>query len=348
MKSINNSNARRRNRRARMRQRRRRQRLAAFVLICLVILAGSGIAAGTFILDRMHDYTAEYEYEHYNGSLWQGTMFASDLCVTGTGEVKLDGFDPDEELHAAGLFDLGQCSVVSGYKLFDKIYPASTTKVMTAYVTLKYGNLDDVVTVSETAVDFNWDEVTCGLRAGDTVTLYDLLCGLILHSGNDCGAAIAEHISGSVEAFADLMNREAAALGATGSHFVNPHGLHDEDHYMTAYDLYLIFNACIKDDRFLEIITMDSYTGTLTGQDGTVRTETWTPTNFYSSGRRDAPEGITVFGGKTGTTDQAGNCLIIYDQNSSSEPYISVIMGAPSRDVLYEQMDQMMISGMTA
>ena len=74
------------------------------------------------------------------------------------------------------------------------------------------------MTVSENAVDFNWDEVTCGLRAGDTVTLYDLLCGLILHSGNDCGAAIAEHISGSIEEFAELMNQEAAALGATGSH----------------------------------------------------------------------------------------------------------------------------------
>lgn len=334
------------NRRRRIIRRRRRQCVAASILIILIVLAGSCAAAGILIRNQAHDQVAEYEYEHYNRSLWQGSMFASDLCVTSSGEVDLEGFDPDEDLHSAGLFDLEQHKVLSGYKLFEKVYPASTTKVMTAYVTLKYGNLDDVVTISENAVDFKADEVTCGLRPGDTVTLYDLLCGLLLHSGNDCGAAIAEHISGSIQEFADLMNQEAAALGATGSHFVNPHGLHDDDHYLTAYDLYLIFNACIKDERFVEIITMDSYTAVLTGSDGSERTETWTPTNYYSSGIHSVPEGITVLGGKTGTTDEAGNCLIIYDQNSASKPYISVIMGAPSRDVLYEQMDQMMVSGM--
>ena len=330
-----------------IRRRRRRQRAVAAVLCCLVLLAGAGTVAGTFIIDRLHNYTAEYEYENYNSGFWQGSMFSSDLCFAGS-DVELEGFTPDTELHSAGLFDIGNNSVLCGYKLFDKVYPASTTKVMTAYVTLKHGNLDDVVTISDNAVDFKWDEVTCGLRAGDKVTLYDLLCGLILHSGNDCGAAIAEHISGSVEEFADLMNREAAALGATGSHFVNPHGLHDDDHYTTAYDLYLIFNACIKDQRFVDIITMDSYTGTLTGSDGSVRTETWEPTNFYNSNQHPMPDGIRVLGGKTGTTKLAGNCLIIYDENSSGQPYISVIMGAPSRDVLYSQMDQMLVSGMTA
>ena len=77
---------------------------------------------------------------------------------------------------------------------------------MTAYLALKYGNLDDVVTMSATSTNFNWDESTCGLSAGDSLTLYDLICGLLLQSGNDCAAAIAEHISGSQEAFAELMN----------------------------------------------------------------------------------------------------------------------------------------------
>ncbi|HIX63969.1 MAG TPA: D-alanyl-D-alanine carboxypeptidase [Candidatus Mediterraneibacter colneyensis] len=334
-------------RRSRMRRKRRqRQRFIAAVLICLVVLAGAGTAAGVFITGQFKNYTADYEAEYYNNSLYQGTMFSSDICVTAE-EVSLEGFEPDPEVNSAGLFDLEQHEVLCGYNLFEKVYPASTTKVMTAYVALKYGNLDDVVTVSDHAVDFNWDEVTCGLRAGDTVTMYDLLCGLILHSGNDCGTAIAEHISGSEEAFADLMNQEAAALGATGSHFVNPHGLHDDNHYTTAYDLYLIFNACIQDERFVEIISMDSYTGTLNGADGTVRTETWKPTNLYNSGRHDMPQGIRVLGGKTGTTKLAGNCLIIYDENMEQHPYISVIMGAPNRDTLYAQMDLMMTQGIT-
>ncbi len=187
--------------------------------------------------------------------------------------------------------------------------------------------------------------MTCGLRTGDQISLYDLLCGLILHSGNDCGTAIAEHIAGSEEAFAELMNSEARALGATGTHFVNPHGLHDENHYTTAYDLYLIFNACIKDERFVEIISMDSYTGTLTGADGTVREETWAPTNYYSNGTIDAPDGIRVFGGKTGTTDQAGCCVILYSEDMENHPYISVIMGAEDKNFLYQEMNRLFAAG---
>ncbi len=90
-------------------------------------------------------------------------------------------------------------------KLYDKLYPASTTKLMTAYLAFKYGNMDDIVTVSDSVSSFASDEVVCNLQPGDTVTLYDLLCGLfLLRSGNDCGVAIAEHISGSVEALLSL------------------------------------------------------------------------------------------------------------------------------------------------
>lgn len=299
------------------------------------------------IWDGSRSYAADYEAKQYNCNVQEGDLFASDLCVA-SGDVTLNGFDPDDKIHSAGLFDIDNNNVLCGYNMFEKLYPASTTKIMTAYLALKYGNLNDTVTVSAHASDFNWDEVTCGLQEGDTVSLYDLLCGLLLHSGNDCATAIAEHISGSEEAFADLMNTEAAALGATGSHFVNPHGLHDENHYTTAYDLYLIFNQCIKDKRFVEIISKDSYTGTLTGADGTVRQETWKPTNYYSAGEADPPEGVIVIGGKTGTTDEAGNCLILYDQNSSGAPYISVIMGAEDRTILYDDMNSMMESGINS
>ena len=233
---------------ARRRRRRRRQRRAAVLLICLAVLVGAALTGVVIIIEQTRNYTASYEEDNYNTTVYQGTMFAADLCVAAD-QVDLAGFEPDADLHAAGLFDLEADSVLCGYKLYDRLYPASTTKIMTALIALKYGNLDDEVTISANATDFNWDEVTSGL----------------LHSGNDCGTAIAEHIAGSEEAFAEMMNKEAAALGATGTHFVNPHGLHNEDHYTTAYDLYLIFNECIKDERFVEIISMDSYDGTLTG-----------------------------------------------------------------------------------
>ena len=331
---------------SRRRRRRQRQRRAAALLITLVVLVGAAAAGGLIIWGQVRNHTAAYEAENYNRKLYEGTLFSSGLCVTAD-EVPLDGFEPDTDLHAAGLFDLEEQKVLCGYKIFDRVYPASTTKIMTALIALKNGNMDDEVTVSAHATDFNWDEVTSGLRTGDKVTLYDLVCGLLLHSGNDCGTAIAEHIAGSEEAFAEMMNEQAAALGATGTHFMNPHGLHNEDHYTTAYDLYLIFNECIKDERFVEIISMDSYEGTLTGADGTIRKETWTPTQAYGAGTAKAPEGIRVLGGKTGTTKEAGNCVILYDENLAEHPYISVIMGADGVERLYDQMNMLMQAGIT-
>ena len=101
----------------------------------------------------------------------------------------------------------------------------------------------------------------------------------MLPSVNDSAVAIAEHISGSVDAFVQLMNQEAHALGATNSHFVNPHGYHDKDHYTTAYDLYLIFNQGIQNEKFVDIISSPSYTTDIKEPDGSVRSVTWRQSN---------------------------------------------------------------------
>lgn len=316
----------------------------AGLILCLVLFMGAGTAAVLLFLSNNGSNIKEYEKDSYTGSIYQGQMFAQDLCVA-SDDVQLSGFEDDTTLHGAALFDLENESVVYGYNLYDRLYPASTTKVLTAYVALKYGNLEDQVTVSANATDFNWDESICGLQTGDTLSMYDLLCGLMLVSGNDAAAAIAEHISGSTEEFAELMNREAAALGATGTHFVNPHGLPDDNHYTTVYDLYLFFNACMKDERFVDIISMDSYTVELKGADGTVRTDEWEPTHFYASGEATPPEGIHIVGGKTGTTLKAGNCVILYEEASDGSPYISVIMGAETKPLLYEEMNRLLSAG---
>lgn len=291
-------------------------------------------------------YLIEYEEETYQRSLYKGDLYAQNLCVTNT-DVPLNGFDKDETLHAAGLFDIKHEKVLYADRLFERIYPASTTKVMTAYVAIKYGNLDDIVTVSERATNFAWDEQVCGLQAGEQISLRDLLGGLLLYSGNDTAIAIAEHISGSVEAFVDVMNEEARLLGATGSHFVNPHGLHDLEHYMTAYDLYLIFNAALREQSFVDILSMPSYTATLISSTGVTYTTTWYPTNYYATGNAQAPEGVRVIGGKTGTTDEAGSCLILYNQDLENNPYISVVMGGSTKGVLYENMTRLLGMGIS-
>ncbi len=207
---------------------------------------------------------------------------------------------------------------------------------------MKEGNLNDVITVSENAVDLDSDSSTCGLLAGDKMTLQDLLYGLIMRSGNDAAIAIAEYLSGDTESFAVKMNEEARMLGATNSHFVNPHGLPDEDHYTSVYDLYLLFNAAIKDDTFCDLINTTSYTVNYTHADGSEATQEWSSTNRYFSGEADAPDNFTVIGGKTGTTGDAGFCLVLLTENAAGEQIISIVLKADGRSNLYLLMNQIL------
>ena len=344
MKCTDNSRNSRKRQRMRQRKRRRMRRIFLCVFLVVVLLVMGCIGVSVY-RDSKRNYTAEYEIVSYDQKLFEGDMFAQDLCVSEENDVALSGFADNTSLHAAGLFDIDNKNVLYGYHLYDRLFPASTTKVMVAYVALKYGNLDDIVTVSEHATDLEWDSSVCGLRTGDTLTLYDLLCGLLLQSGNDAGIAIAEHISGSEEEFVALMNEEMQKLGATQTHFVNPHGLQDDDHYTTAYDLYLMFNAAVQSEQYVEIIEKTSYAASVTGTDGVVRTEEWTPTNYYALGEAEAPEGVHVLGGKTGTTDEAGSCLILYSQDMDKHPFISIVMGADEKSILYDEMTALLARG---
>lgn len=309
---------------------------------CGILLSGiliSGCSSGSV------DMAATYESENYNKSLYTGTLFAADLCVAKE-DLNTVNLSTDPTLHAAGLFDLTNKNVLYSYQIHDKIYPASTTKVLTALVALKYGTLSDVVTVSARATtELDKASSVAGLKEGDRLTMEELLYGLMLPSGNDSAVAIAEHISGSTEAFVELMNQEAQALGATNSHFTNPHGLQSEDHFTTAYDLYLFFDKAMEDERFIHIIESTSYTPSITQADGTLRTGiTWTPSNYYAAGKADFPENAVLIGGKTGTTDEAGSCLILMVEDNEQNPYISIVMGASAKSVLYTDMSALISS----
>jgi len=282
----------------------------------------------------------EYEASAYTKPLYRAdALYADGLCVASK-DVELDGAPDVSELHAAGLFDVNGQQVDFAGKLHERLYPASTTKILTALVAIKNGNLSDMVTVSENAssTSFSADEQVCGIQTGDQISLQDLLYGLLLQSGNDTAVAIAEHIGGSVSAFADMMNEQAKELMATNSHFVNPSGLHDEDHYTTAYDLYLIFNECIKHPEFVEIIGTSGYTAHITDADGNTSEMEFEPTNYYAAGITELPQKATVIGGKTGTTDEAGSCLILLNEDENNNPYISIVMGADTKDILYRDM----------
>ena len=285
---------------------------------------------------------AEYESREYKKTMYKAEGFAEKLCVNSNEDISYKSVNTDMALSAAGLFSLNDEEVLYGRNIYKKIYPASTTKILTALVALKYGDLDDVVTVSKTATKFPPAASLCGIKEGDKLTLRELLYGLLIPSGNDAAVAIAEHISGSVENFAKLMNKEAYDIGATHTHFVNPHGLHDDNHYTTAYDLYLIFNQCIQYDEFIKIVSEIKHDMPVTNADGTAHTVQLETTNLYGLGGAEKPEHLTVIGGKTGNTGEAKRCLILLSKNGQGHPYVSIVMGAETKPLVYENMNKML------
>jgi D-alanyl-D-alanine carboxypeptidase (penicillin-binding protein 5/6) len=227
--------------------------------------------------------------------------------------------------------------VLYANNVYERIYPASTTKLLTTLVALKYSNLEDLVTVSEDNAGITvYGAKLCNFKKGDTMTMETLLNCLLVYSGNDAAITIAEHISGSEEAFVELMNEEAVLIGATGTHFTNSHGLHDPNHYTTAYDMYLFFKECLKYEEFLPMINQTSYEANITNSDGTVRSASYETTNMFLLHTKEAPEGVTVYGGKTGSTLDAGDCLILYS-NSNDNDYISAVFKASDKTSLYDQ-----------
>lgn len=288
---------------------------------------------------------AGYESGDYIKTPYKAEGYAASLCVA-ENDVKKETVELDSGLHAAGFFDITKGTVLYSSNLHKKLYPASTTKILTAYLALKYGNRTDTITISKNATVFPAGASLAHLKEGDQITLEELLYGLLLPSGNDAAVAIAEYISGSVEEFANLMNSEAYSLGATNSHFVNPHGLHDDNHYTTAYDLYLIFNECLKQEQFVKVITEKTHTGVLKSKDGTTRKEEWKNTSLYMTGEAELPTTVEYLGGKTGNTDEAKRCLIAYSKDkNNNDYYISIVMGANGKPLLYQNMNEMLNHG---
>ena len=158
---------------------------------------------------------------------------------------------PSVTARAAIVLDQTTGRILFSKNAYEQLPMASTTKIMTAILAIESGRLDETVTVSEYASLVEGSSID--LEAGEKKTLEELLYGLILQSGNDAAVAIAEHLSGSVEEFAKAMTARSRELGANGTSFANPHGLNDENHYTTAYDLALIASHAMSLPKFREV-----------------------------------------------------------------------------------------------
>lgn len=250
--------------------------------------------------------------------------------------------DNDEALISSSslLINLSDKELIYANNVYQKLYPASLTKLFTALVVLKHGELMDNVTIG-----YNPSNIlepgakTCGFKEGDVVTLETLLNSFLVYSGNDAGIAIAEHLAGSEEDFVELMNLEAKNIGALHSNFVNSHGLHDENHYTTAYDVYLVFNELIKYDVFISIISQPSYSAKYFDKDDNIVEKNFKNTNGYLNGNFKPIDNLSIIGGKAGYTSKAGNCLVVLSKNQSDKNYISIILNTNTNTELYSQMN---------
>lgn len=227
------------------------------------------------------------------------------------------GSGPEIVAESAIIMDADTGAVLYTKDADSKQYPASITKVMTALLAIENCSMDDVITFSDTAVNgIEAGSSTAGINVGAKLTVRDTLYALMLVSANEAGAAIAEHISGSNEAFAKLMTSRAKELGCTGTNFKNPHGLPDEEHYTTAHDMGLILKQAMKYEDFRTISSTNSYT--LEKSDTLTNTlELWNHAKILRESSDYYYEYIE--GAKTGYTRAALNTLVTFAKKDNVE-----------------------------
>ena len=176
---------------------------------------------------------------------------------------QIDGWPqgPAVSARSAILIEANTGTILYAKNIHEQLYPASTTKILTAWIARQKSSLDEMVEYSSEAVNsINWrEDSNIGIKVGEAITMEQSLYGLLVGSGNECGNAIGEHISGSIEAFVDLMNQTAQELGCTDSHFVTTNGIHDDEHYTSAHDLALIGQKFFSDDLLCKMSSTASY-----------------------------------------------------------------------------------------
>lgn len=235
-------------------------------------------------------------------------------ATTPTEEIKI----PNTNSRACVIIDRNTNAVLYGKNENQKRKMASTTKIMTATIIIENCNLNETVEISKKAAGTGGSRL--GLKAGDKITIRDLLYGLMMRSGNDSAVALAEYAGGSIEGFAEKMNQKASDLGLNNTHFETPHGLDSDEHYTTAYELALLSNYALNNKIFAQIVGTKEYTITINGYPKQLSN-----TNELL-GNLDG-----VYGIKTGFTNGANRCLVTACKRNNMD-IICVVLGADTKN----------------
>ena len=290
---------------------------------------------------------ADYEKEVLSG-LTEHRILSERLKPMTDGAAVITGEENSDPVYVysdyAGLFSESDAEVLYAKSALNKTYPASLTKCMTALLVIEnVKDLERIVEVTDVK-DYELKEPgsSAGLSVGERYSVKDLLYGLILPSGNDAANVLANVVSGSVPAFVDLMNERAHELGMVGTHFANPHGVYQNDHYTTVYDLYLLVRECIQHDLFTDIASSERADIVVHYPDGTSGVRELLSTNSYIKQYTVLPNGLRLLATKTGYTPSAGRCLIVAAKKNE-EIYIGIITHAASYDLLFEEMNKLFL-----
>ena len=232
---------------------------------------------------------------------------------------------------AALLMDMSSGRVLYSKNLDERLYPASTTKIMTGILALEMGNMDDTVRATYEALKtITLEDSHMGILMDEELTMEQLVKGMLIYSANDAANVIAIQIAGSIDNFVDLMNQKAQELGMTGTHFANPCGVHDDNHYTTARDLAIIAKYAMKNEQFREIVKMPIYkippTNKYTSERILVNTNL-----FLGTARSTYYYYPPAIGIKTGHTSQAGYCLVSAAQYNDVE-FLAIVMKCSDQD----------------
>ena len=272
--------------------------------------------SGEYYDDSWDDSGEYYDDSSYSDESYEEeTEYIPEAYYAPIQTNSLSGWPQGQAVQAASaiVMDMDTGAILYGKSIYDKHYPASITKIMTLLVAVENGNLDDVITCSPEVYNIEAESSNAGIAPGEKVTLRQALYGLMLESANDLGMAIAVHIAGSISDFARMMNDKAKELGCVNTNFVNPHGLHNSDHYVCAYDMALISKAAYSNE-----ICRD-FMGTI--EANIPPTNMTEETRYFINHQRLLREDSDYYqswctGGKTGYTSDAWNTLVTFGEKN--------------------------------
>lgn len=312
-----------------------KRKIALIILTGLILSGCSNQAIAYFPYGDGKVQTGAYDIAKEEKNL---PLMSEGLCLPT--DKKINELKGKPSFNAKAVIVSNDENTIYSKNALKKMYPASITKLMTAYVVLKKeSNLEKTVKITADMVKLS-DPYAKKIRLmdGDELTIRQLLNAALVTSANDAAKALAFVVAGSEEKFAVLMNEEAKKIGATHSRFINCTGLHDQAHYSTLYDLYLIFNELLKNTEFVKIINQSSYTMKYKNFAGVEVVREMSSTNQYLTGTYKVPDGYIVVGGKTGTTDEAGYCILMSFKSSAGKDYVAGVLKASDTLNLYAQL----------